>query len=186
MLRMTAQEMKDAGACYELNQIQELWGDRESLSALDILDLDIPDADKLWGVLRLELLTEPQFCECLARIVEYTMDNERTQGRTPDERSVIVPEKIRAYSRGEITSEEMLSAARAAARAADAAAYAAAYAAYAARAAAYAARAAYAAADAAAYVAARAADAAAYADIVQIVRDVLGDVADCPRERTNQ
>ena len=46
--RWTVRQMQAEGACYSVEQIRELWGMRESLSLLEILDLQIPVVDRLW------------------------------------------------------------------------------------------------------------------------------------------
>ncbi len=38
--------------CYTKERLIELWAGRESLSVLDILDLDIPATDRMWAVLQ--------------------------------------------------------------------------------------------------------------------------------------
>ncbi len=116
-LTMTAIEMREAGACYTLSKLEDLWGERDRLTALEILDLDIPDEDKLWGVLRESLVPETTLGEIVCRFAEWALANEVAEGRTPDVRSYAAIDARRQYERGEITAEN-LSAAWAAARAA--------------------------------------------------------------------
>lgn len=49
----TIADARNAGACYDDDKLTALWAGRESLSVLDILDLDIPDADKMWAASRM-------------------------------------------------------------------------------------------------------------------------------------
>lgn len=54
MKRITIQQMIALNPCedYTLERLTELWAGRESLAALEILDLEIPSKDKLWAVLK--------------------------------------------------------------------------------------------------------------------------------------
>src|ERR1035437_3212934 len=89
-LSMTARQMRDAGACYDLQTIKGLWDGRESLTALDILDLGIPDADKLWGVLRENLIPASGLRELACRFAETALVGEVAAGGAPDARSYAV------------------------------------------------------------------------------------------------
>ncbi len=91
-------------------------------SALDILALDeIPPADRLWAVLREELIDAPILHEFACRCAERAL----SRIENPDPRSLRVIEVKRAWLRGKATDEE-LAAAQDAARAARHAAWAAA------------------------------------------------------------
>lgn len=49
MRKYTIDYMKDRlGACYPKSKLTKLWGDKKSLTALEILSLKIPTADKVW------------------------------------------------------------------------------------------------------------------------------------------
>ena len=113
-LRMTAKQMDMVGACYPLSRIEELWAGRESLSALDILDLDIPDVDKLWGVLREDLIPANTLHELACRFAETALKAEREAGREPDARSLAAIEAKRAWLRGEINDNQLSAASSAA------------------------------------------------------------------------
>ena len=100
---------------------------RSCWSALDILALDeIPPADRLWAVLREELIDAPILHEFACRCAERAL----SRVKNPDPRSLRAIEAKRAWIRGEATDDE-LEAARAAAldaaRAATHAAWAAAW-----------------------------------------------------------
>lgn len=80
-------------------------------SALDILALDeIPPADRLWAVLREELIDAPILHELACRCAERAL----SRVENPDPRSLRAIEAKRAWIRGEATDDE-LEAARAAA-----------------------------------------------------------------------
>ena len=167
MKTVTVEQFLSFNPCYGEDHIRRIAGKKTEWSALDILKLDhIPVNDRLWAVLRVELIDENLLHEFACRCAEEALK----LIKNPDQRSINAISAKRAWLRGEITVDELNAAyvaADAAARAAYAAAYAAARAADVASYAAYAARAAdvaaYAAADVAAYAAARAAYAAAYA-----------------------
>jgi len=171
---------------YTEERIRALWGDRESLTALDILDLRIPAEDRLWAVLREDVIdarTLRRFaCACAWR----ALVRERAAGREPDPRSWRAVEVARRYADRRATSEELRAAwsaagaawAANAAEAANAAANAAGDAAWAAHdaddAAVYAA---YAADDAAVYAAYAADDAAVWAARAAWAAEAAGDAA---------
>lgn len=176
-------------SAYTRERVTELWAGREALSALDVLALDIPERDRLWAVLRPEMIDENDLHELACRFAEQSAPiwERWAAEHAPDKVSVCrdTIAVMRLWMQGEATGE-VLAAARAAASAAarDAAwvasdaAWEAAWAAWAASDAAEAARAA---AGAAASDAARAASDAARAAVgeeapaiqIQIVRDLL-------------
>ena len=87
---------------------------REHWSAMDILELEnIPAADRLWAVLREELIDAPILHEFACRCAERAL----SRIENPDPRSLRAIEVKRAWLRGEATDEE-LAAAQDAARAA--------------------------------------------------------------------
>jgi hypothetical protein len=53
MKTYTPEDVKDAGACYSLERLRELWAGRERLSIEEIFALDIPAADKQWALSQL-------------------------------------------------------------------------------------------------------------------------------------
>ena len=122
-------------ACYTPERLAELY-DRphtvvEVLLRRDGKWHDVPDADRLWTVLHLDLIDARTLrlfaCDCADR----ALDRERAAGREPDPRSVEAVRVARLYADGKATADELGAAhaascddaARAAARAA--AAYAA-------------------------------------------------------------
>lgn len=60
---------------YDRERLEVLWAGRESVSALDILDMDIPDEDKIWGVTRPGLMTARQTDEWLEVVVTRAVTN---------------------------------------------------------------------------------------------------------------
>ena len=175
MKSVTLEEFKKFGPCWledkeDAKKLEEIGRRKEQWTALDILDLpdeEVSAADKLWAVLREELIDAPVLHEFACRCAEEALklvDN-------PDPRSVAAIEAKRKWLRGEIGNDALQAArdaawdaawdaARAARDAASDAACAASAAAWAAREAAWAAREA---ARAAASEAACAASAAAWA-----------------------
>jgi hypothetical protein len=131
MLSITAKEMKKLRPCegYTLKRIEALWAGRDRLTALDILDLQIPAEDKLWGIFHEELIPPRQLWELTCQIAEAALNRERAAGREPDSRSWAAIAARRGWVRGEITNNE-LNAAFAAAFAVAREAYAAGSAAY--------------------------------------------------------
>jgi len=111
---------------YTKKATAKLFAGRENVTALNILELDIPAEDKLWIVLREEMLDANILHEFACRCAEEALK----LIYNPDPRSIAAIEAKRAWLRGEITDNE-LAIARASAYVAHAYA-ASAYAAYAA------------------------------------------------------
>jgi hypothetical protein len=53
MKTYTPEDVKDAGACYSLERLRELWAGRERLSIEEIFALKIPLADRCWAIRKL-------------------------------------------------------------------------------------------------------------------------------------
>jgi len=87
------------------------------LSALDILELDIPDIDKLRAVLREELIPARTLHMLAVEFARAALVREREAGREPDERSWRALDVKLAWLDGKASDEE-LAAAKAAADAA--------------------------------------------------------------------
>lgn len=80
---------------------------RERWSALDILELDeIPAKDRLWVVLREELIDAPLLHEFACRCAERAL----SRVKTPDPRSLRAIEVKRAWLRGKATDKEWAAA----------------------------------------------------------------------------
>ena len=68
---------------YNRERVTELFADRETLTVLDILALDITADDKLWSVLHNEFFTDEQLhtlaCDFAERVVHLCGDDPRPQ-----------------------------------------------------------------------------------------------------------
>ena len=92
----------------------------ERWTALDILELEeIPDDDKLWAVLREELIEPEKLHEFACRCAERAL----SRVENPDPRSIAAIAAKRAWMRGEITDAELKLAEGASRAAASAAAW---------------------------------------------------------------
>jgi len=95
------------GWCYDEERLRKIAGDKQDWSALDILNLpDVPDKDKLFAVLRVELIDEPILHEFACRCAERAL----SKIENPDPRSVAAIAAKRAWLKGEITDDELLAA----------------------------------------------------------------------------
>lgn len=105
--------------CIGDDEVLRIAGDKERWSAQDILMLkDIPAEDRLWAVLRPQLIDEPILHEFACRCAEQALsliDN-------PHPDSVAATDAKRAWLRDEITDKELTAAEAAAEAAAGAAA----------------------------------------------------------------
>ena len=116
MRTVTVEQFLAFNPCYGEERIRRIAERtvKTEFTALDILAIPrIPNEDRLWAVLREELIDAPILHEFACRCAERALamvDN-------PDPRSVTAIEAKRAWLRGEITDNE-LAAASAAARAA--------------------------------------------------------------------
>ena len=74
----TIKEVKSWGACYPRERLEALYAGRETLTARECLDLDIPDEDKLYALLRPEVLPGKELhflaCDFAERVVHLTRD----------------------------------------------------------------------------------------------------------------
>jgi hypothetical protein len=115
--KVTATQIMSWEPCdrYPEKRVKELFSGRKYLTALDVLELDIPSEDKLWAVLRKEMIPEKTLHEFACQVAENALLKERERGREPHEASWKAIEVKRAWLEGKATDEE-LAAARAAAR----------------------------------------------------------------------
>ena len=91
---------------YNRRHVQNLFGDRESLTALDILNHDkVPDADKVWAVIHKEFMTEIQMHEFACDCAEHVLLIMKDVFDSADLCSAI--EATRKWIRGEITEGEL-------------------------------------------------------------------------------
>jgi hypothetical protein len=123
--RITLPAALAAGLCYDAERIAKLYAGRESLTALDILTLDIPAEDRIWAVTQEGVCPDPILwtfaCDCTERALP---NYERVY--PDDDRPRQAVNARRRWLIGKCSGEEL----RAAADAADAAYSAAADAAY--------------------------------------------------------
>lgn len=164
MFKITRGKLREWNACYSDSRIDDIFRAKKTdeLTPLQVANMrSIPPKDRLWVLLREEIIPKKQLRLLACGFAERALLRERKAGREPDERSWEAIEISRKFALGEVSETEKIAAADAAdaAYAAADAADAATYAAPAAYAAAYAAHAAY---DAAIDAAADAAYAAAY------------------------
>jgi hypothetical protein len=107
---------QDDGKNYTRVRIERLFAGRPELTALDILDLDIPAEDRLWAVLRTDFFPEREIHELACVFAERAVAI--LERHDPDEkRPRAAIEAKRRWLHGEITDRE-LDVARAAAWAA--------------------------------------------------------------------
>ena len=131
MKTITLEEFKTFDPCWleteeGREKLEEIGRKKERWTALDILELEeVSTEDKLWAVLREELIEAPVLHEFACRCAEKALK----LVKNPDPRSVAAIEAKRRWLRGEIGDEELeavrvaaSAAARAAASAANAAA----------------------------------------------------------------
>jgi hypothetical protein len=116
MKRVSVDTVMSWGPCdtYTHRKVTKLFAGRKTVSALNVLDMKIPDTDKCWAAVRPELLTDSQLHEVGLRYAERLLTAERGAGREPDPRSWAVLEVKRRWLKGEATDEELRKAASAA------------------------------------------------------------------------
>ena len=112
MLSVTIDQVLSWKPCkeYTLERIERLFAGRETVNVHDVLAMDISDADKLWAVLREELIPAETLHEFACRVAEKALLAEREAGKEPDERSWAAIDAKRKWLKGEATDEELASA----------------------------------------------------------------------------
>jgi len=111
----------DDGKHYTPQRVAALWAGRETLTAMDMLDLDIPADDRLWAVLRPELIPEKMLHELacdFAAATLYIWEKKYPNDKRPHNTIAVK----RLWIRGEATDDELAAARAAAGDAAGAAA----------------------------------------------------------------
>ena len=112
MKSITYAEFLEFGPCYlddpkEKALMDSIAKRQERWTALDILELEeIPDEDKLWAVLREELMEPEKVHEFACRCAERAL----SRVGNPDPRSVAAIEAKRAWMKGEISGAELAAA----------------------------------------------------------------------------
>jgi hypothetical protein len=92
--------------------VRELWAGRAALTALEILDLDIPGEDRLWAVLRNEFFTDRELRELACDFAESVI-HIYERDCPGDDRPRNAINIARRFAHGDATADE-LAAARAA------------------------------------------------------------------------
>ena len=121
MLKATIEDLISWKPCYSEAQVRALAGDVTEFTALDVLKRDdIPAQDRLWVVLRTQLIDGRMLrifaCDCAERALPKF-----EQAYPEDKRPRHAIEVARRYADGKSTDEELVSARAAADAAADAA-----------------------------------------------------------------
>ena len=98
---------------YDRARVEELMGDRKRISALEILELDIPIDHRLWAVLRRPFFTEAELRLLACDFAEHVLPIFEAQ-YPGDKRPHQVIEVSRRFALGEATADD-LACARAAA-----------------------------------------------------------------------
>jgi hypothetical protein len=121
MKRVTIDQVMSWEPCedYTRKRVAKLFAGRKTVSATNVLGMDIPDEDKLWAVLRPELIPEPTLHEWACRVAHKCLTDREKEGHKIDRRSWAAIRAKRRWMKGEITDEQLDSA--------DSAAYSAAY-----------------------------------------------------------
>ena len=91
---------------YTRERVEELCGGK-SLSVCDVLRLPIPGADRLWVVLRRDVLPDAVLREFAAMCADIALTGERNAGREPDPRSWAAVEVALRHAAGDATDEEL-------------------------------------------------------------------------------
>ena len=114
MLAVTVDNVMSWRLCdgYTRYRVKTLFAGREAITALDVLEMDIPAEDRLWAVLR--MVPDPILHEFACRIAEAVLMRERRAGREPDLRNWAAIGAKRKWLRGEIDGKELYAAREAA------------------------------------------------------------------------
>lgn len=97
----------DNGKNYTEARVRRLFGRRKYMTALQLLVLDIPYEDRLWGALHEELIHPRTICLFACDVTERALKRERKAGREPDPRSWEAVRVSRLYADGKATAEEL-------------------------------------------------------------------------------
>jgi len=115
--RFTIDQVMPWRPCYSREEVAAVFGRYKYMTLARLLASKLSDADKLWCLLRPEVIPEKQLHLLACEYAERALKRERKAGREPDPRSWAAVETKRRWVAGEASDEE-LSAARASARAA--------------------------------------------------------------------
>jgi hypothetical protein len=110
MKKITVKKAVSWNSCYSKDRIKELWAGRKHLTPLEILDLNIPPEDRLWAVLREEIIPAPYLRWLACHWAEQCLLHERAEGREPDPRSWKAVEVARLHAQSKVNDEELYAA----------------------------------------------------------------------------
>ena len=100
----------DNGENYTEARVRQLFGRRKYMTALQMLNLDIPYEDRLWAVLHDELIEARIMRLFACDVAERALRHERLAGGEPDSRSWEALRVSRRYAVGKATEEELAAA----------------------------------------------------------------------------
>ena len=105
MKSITLDEIMDLYPCgeYSRERIAKLMGRRKSVTALDVLAADIPDGDRLWLVLRPELLDERTLRELACDFAQSALERHGNG----DIRSQQAVDMALGYAAGVVCADDM-------------------------------------------------------------------------------
>ena len=107
---------------YTRSRVAKLFAGRKTVSALNVLDMDIPDDDKRWAVLHEEMIPAPLLHELACRFAHAALGDLKKRGYKIDPRSWAAIRAKRRWLAGKITDEQLSKARSAAYSASDSAA----------------------------------------------------------------
>jgi hypothetical protein len=112
MLSVTVDQVLSWEPCEEYTRarIEELFAGRETINVHDVLEMNIPDEDKLWAVLREEFIPAKILHEFACWVAAIALHKERESGREPDERSWEAIEVKWCWINGRATDSELATA----------------------------------------------------------------------------
>jgi ribosomal protein L12E/L44/L45/RPP1/RPP2 len=112
MKRVTVDEVMSWEPCekYTRTRVTELFAGRKTVSAMNVLGMDIPADDKLWAVLHPEMIPEPALHEFACRVAHACLTARRKEGHKIDPRSWRAIRVKRAWLEGKATDEALASA----------------------------------------------------------------------------
>ena len=109
--RFTVDDVMAWGPCLLREQVAALFGRRKYMTVDRLIKLDaLPAEDKLWCLLRPEVIPEKTLHALACDFAERALLREREAGREPDPRSWGVVEVKRLWINGHATDEELAAA----------------------------------------------------------------------------
>jgi hypothetical protein len=104
MKKVTVEEIMELKPCYDQLEVEKLWGENESLTLLEICQLDIPIDDIIWAVSRLMPKKDARLfaCDCAEHVL-CLFERDYPDNKRP--RDCI--EVSRKYANGEVGDAAM-------------------------------------------------------------------------------